>query len=108
MRPCFSAKVAGTPSSSHCARSVPSGLDRKSTRLNSSHSQISYAVFCLKKKKHVSRIVVKQTTYKFSHETHFYTNLICTIQQDNTSLPYCHCLLRRISASRDQTDNDYK
>src|SRR2546427_6999722 len=26
--------------------------DRKSTRLNSSHSQISYAVFCLKKKKH--------------------------------------------------------
>src|SRR5688572_31639197 len=27
-------------------------LDRKSTRLNSSHSQISYAVFCLKKKKY--------------------------------------------------------
>src|SRR2546430_8056940 len=27
------------------------GADRKSTRLNSSHSQISYAVFCLKKKK---------------------------------------------------------
>src|SRR2546427_8579667 len=31
---------------------VPAGdRDRKSTRLNSSHSQISYAVFCLKKKK---------------------------------------------------------
>src|SRR2546427_940771 len=30
---------------------VPLGQDRKSTRLNSSHSQISYAVFCLKKKK---------------------------------------------------------
>src|SRR2546430_10925883 len=29
-------------------------LDRKSTRLNSSHSQISYAVFCLKKKKRSS------------------------------------------------------
>src|SRR2546430_14496736 len=29
----------------------PSARDRKSTRLNSSHSQISYAVFCLKKKK---------------------------------------------------------
>src|SRR2546430_8769952 len=28
--------------------------DRKSTRLNSSHSQISYAVFCLKKKKNTS------------------------------------------------------
>src|SRR3989338_2557279 len=27
-------------------------IDRKSTRLNSSHSSISYAVFCLKKKKH--------------------------------------------------------
>src|SRR2546427_1986559 len=30
--------------------------DRKSTRLNSSHSQISYAVFCLKKKKQKRRI----------------------------------------------------
>src|SRR2546430_7351937 len=29
------------------------GRDRKSTRLNSSHSQISYAVFCLKKKKNI-------------------------------------------------------
>src|SRR2546428_1544131 len=29
----------------------PLGKDRKSTRLNSSHDQISYAVFCLKKKK---------------------------------------------------------
>src|SRR2546430_4606363 len=29
--------------------------DRKSTRLNSSHSQISYAVFCLKKKNNTSR-----------------------------------------------------
>src|SRR2546422_6205611 len=29
----------------------PSSLDRKSTRLNSSHGYISYAVFCLKKKK---------------------------------------------------------
>src|SRR5688572_32750819 len=29
---------------------VPPAQDRKSTRLNSSHSQISYAVFCLKKK----------------------------------------------------------
>src|SRR6266568_7057237 len=30
---------------------APPVLDRKSTRLNSSHSSISYAVFCLKKKK---------------------------------------------------------
>src|SRR2546430_11626317 len=34
-----------TPGSAACSRG-----DRKSTRLNSSHSQISYAVFCLKKK----------------------------------------------------------
>src|SRR2546430_7599083 len=33
---------------------VPHTGDRKSTRLNSSHSQISYAVFCLKKKKSFS------------------------------------------------------
>src|SRR2546427_8857231 len=31
--------------------------DRKSTRLNSSHSQISYAVFCLKKKKNTKTLV---------------------------------------------------
>src|SRR3712207_8687720 len=30
--------------------------DRKSTRLNSSHANISYAVFCLKKKKHISHM----------------------------------------------------
>src|SRR2546430_9289696 len=34
----------------HDPQQVPAA-DRKSTRLNSSHSQISYAVFCLKKKK---------------------------------------------------------
>src|SRR3712207_8915263 len=32
---------------------VPGGGDRKSTRLNSSHANISYAVFCLKKKKRI-------------------------------------------------------
>src|SRR2546430_10736775 len=34
----------------HYALSLADFTDRKSTRLNSSHSQISYAVFCLKKK----------------------------------------------------------
>src|SRR2546430_3619042 len=34
------------------------GRDRKSTRLNSSHSQISYAVFCLKKKKPDRRVLI--------------------------------------------------
>src|SRR2546430_11074428 len=34
----------------HCLLHVEDSADRKSTRLNSSHSQISYAVFCLEKK----------------------------------------------------------
>src|SRR2546428_9026599 len=36
------------------------GLDRKSTRLNSSHDQISYAVFCLKKKKNTPAVALCQ------------------------------------------------
>src|SRR3712207_8200554 len=39
-----------------------SPLDRKSTRLNSSHANISYAVFCLKKKKHcIKRTYVRES-----------------------------------------------
>src|SRR5450432_4522833 len=38
--------------------------DRKSTRLNSSHDQISYAVFCLKKKKTQKRQHLRQTKTK--------------------------------------------
>src|SRR5690625_7121582 len=40
------------------------GQDRKSTRLNSSHVAISYAVFCLKKKKKQSTNTVKCTNYQ--------------------------------------------
>src|SRR2546428_5817632 len=40
----------GPPPASQ-SRTAKSRSDRKSTRLNSSHDQISYAVFCLKKKK---------------------------------------------------------
>src|SRR2546430_7323780 len=43
-------------------------LDRKSTRLNSSHSQISYAVFCLKKKK-TNVLYRHQTTYDSCQES---------------------------------------
>src|SRR5688572_30957621 len=38
--------------------------DRKSTRLNSSHSQISYAVFCLKKKK-IQKLTLQITNFSF-------------------------------------------
>src|SRR5690349_23524889 len=37
------------------------GIDRKSTRLNSSHVEISYAVFCLKKKKKIKERRLKNT-----------------------------------------------
>src|SRR5689334_24582014 len=42
-----------------------SSSDRKSTRLNSSHSSISYAVFCLKKKKKNTN---KQNTHKYTKQ----------------------------------------
>src|SRR5260221_3938497 len=38
--------------------------DRKSTRLNSSHTVISYAVFCLKKKKQKSRTLRRQRAHR--------------------------------------------
>src|SRR2546430_6429285 len=41
----------GWTSDSYSLEDIAAAIDRKSTRLNSSHSQISYAVFCLKKKK---------------------------------------------------------
>src|SRR2546427_880753 len=49
--PLQSTPVAPQKGESTQAAKDPSKRDRKSTRLNSSHSQISYAVFCLKKKK---------------------------------------------------------
>src|SRR5436190_11281984 len=49
----LSTPVAKTPPRPRAAwrPASPAGADRKSTRLNSSHTVISYAVFCLKKKK---------------------------------------------------------
>src|SRR2546429_6660872 len=45
-------------------RPVISSKDRKSTRLNSSHGYISYAVFCLKKKKYIHNyIYIRYTIY---------------------------------------------
>src|SRR2546430_8811426 len=47
---------------------LPDNKDRKSTRLNSSHSQISYAVFCLKKKTAHARIFGRQEPYDGGHQ----------------------------------------
>src|SRR2546427_8521846 len=49
-RPASAGEAAGMGAASGSA-------DRKSTRLNSSHSQISYSVFCLKKKKKIQRML---------------------------------------------------
>src|SRR2546421_1439818 len=61
MRPRSNAKVYMNIEGSH-------DVDRKSTRLNSSHDQISYAVFCLKKKKkkkHKNRMKYKVSIESF-------------------------------------------
>src|SRR2546421_8283640 len=50
-RPCGATASPANRPFSVCHRVLPGGQDRKSTRLNSSHDQISYAVFCLNKKK---------------------------------------------------------
>src|SRR2546430_8614985 len=48
--------------------------DRKSTRLNSSHSQISYAVFCLKKKKKTTmHAYERNTTHRDKTNTNQYS-----------------------------------
>src|SRR5437773_7225549 len=51
----------GPPEASQDARSGTRPRDRKSTRLNSSHITISYAVFCLKKKKTKKKLTKKNT-----------------------------------------------
>src|SRR3712207_8653370 len=48
-RPCLRLDARASPSETYAPESR--SKDRKSTRLNSSHANISYAVFCLKKKK---------------------------------------------------------
>src|SRR3989440_9619835 len=65
----------------------PIEADRKSTRLNSSHDQISYAVFCLKKKK--SNYILNRTTQVLTSEgmnahTTSYTTLLAAIQYFST------------------------
>src|SRR2546427_4609331 len=56
---------------------IGSEVDRKSTRLNSSHSQISYAVFCLKKKNKPSKTHKSHTHHRLRH--HRALRLICSV-----------------------------
>src|SRR2546430_12475262 len=50
--------------------------DRKSTRLNSSHSQISYAVFCLKKKKHTHFVIYILDILVGPNHVHLWTAVV--------------------------------
>src|SRR5688572_31665075 len=65
------------PAAAAVAATAASNGDRKSTRLNSSHSQISYAVFCLKKKKKIKKPLA-YIPNKSSH--HYTTNLVIHIR----------------------------
>src|SRR5438876_2402765 len=49
------------------------GSDRKSTRLNSSHPSISYAVFCLKKKSSTTCVIINREI------THYFMNLTLSV-----------------------------
>src|SRR2546427_9549332 len=76
-RGCGAAGEPGGPAlrQGRSAPRVCQEADRKSTRLNSSHSQISYAVFCLKKKNHTSELQAN-------------SNLVCRLllEKKNTTL----------------------
>src|SRR2546430_3761869 len=63
------------------SRNVDTQADRKSTRLNSSHSQISYAVFCLKKIKYLKTVVSKNNAYTYTYN---YSCLCASILQITT------------------------
>src|SRR2546422_6035773 len=54
--------------------------DRKSTRLNSSHGYISYAVFCLKKKKNSRETLSINTTH---HDLHTLCNISVSVRDTN-------------------------
>src|SRR5437867_7392185 len=88
--------ICGTPGTKYsdegmagsCTSCSRGTLDRKSTRLNSSHRTISYAVFCLKKKNHLtSRSLLSiHHFYDFFFMIHFpevhYLRFIITIPTD--------------------------
>src|SRR6204780_2202829 len=59
--------------------STPSVTDRKSTRLNSSHQKISYAVFCLKKEVQPRNI---RETFEYMSKGHAYQSHIIIVGKD--------------------------
>src|SRR5947209_16224669 len=64
----------------HACRDAERQRDRKSTRLNSSHANISYAVFCLKKKKHHNHTKRKARAVQQS-TAHVAAEIIVAVEQ---------------------------
>src|SRR5205814_8538840 len=60
--PPFLSSVSTSFATAFSVSNTPKAVDRKSTRLNSSHLGISYAVFCLKKKKKNKNHIMRNTT----------------------------------------------
>src|SRR3712207_7552122 len=58
VRPVGRRDFIGPPARAAAREESPARVDRKSTRLNSSHANISYAVFCLKKKNRTLHILI--------------------------------------------------
>src|SRR5256886_7234490 len=68
--------------------------DRKSTRLNSSHSQISYAVFCLKKKKQlVTEYITKKHLFNLPYPVNAATIYVLIHSRPNNSVDLFTCTL---------------
>src|SRR5215204_2445638 len=71
----------------HAGSATRPGRDRKSTRLNSSHTVISYAVFCLKKKQTRRDTVLRNrsklnhcpTTFRFAVSTGFFMSIVSVL-----------------------------
>src|SRR5256886_13331926 len=64
-------------------------IDRKSTRLNSSHSQISYAVFCLKKKKKYNKKHITNHNYKDYTQLHNLMTYVTPLSLGSLSMFIC-------------------
>src|SRR2546430_6195045 len=80
---------------------LTTSADRKSTRLNSSHSQISYAVFCLKKKKHQLTTTHPYTTCLPRLLSRVITNSTSMLQLD-LNLSADECVKVSLDTSREK------
>src|SRR5258707_3666147 len=60
-------KIGGEDAAAEAVLGAELKQDRKSTRLNSSHANISYAVFCLKKKKKISAYTINFSAPSFTN-----------------------------------------